>query len=351
MNNESVNVSVAMATYNGARFIQHQLDSLARQTLLPTELVVTDDGSSDSTLEIVERFATTAPFPVRLFRNNPRLGYAENFLHAVSLCDSPLIAFCDQDDEWVAHRLETIVPFFSNPEVMLVTHTASLWDGEQLTGEFFPQFERTTIHAPVSLDPFSLFPGFSIVFRAEILKYISSSMRPRHMLNLGSHEDPEPMAHDNWVTFLAAGIGATVTIAESLIRYRQHGNNTKGAPKTASSSTQLMWTLEMKGYAEQAEHEALCATVMEELSKSVSSPFKRNVLATRDNFNTRSRYHMVRSVIYDPESNVFRRVASFVELVSSGAYGSDTTRTRLGGRAALKDMLFGLPALARLRKA
>ena len=79
-------ISIAMATYNGAKYIRDQLDTLGRQTLPPVELVVTDDGSTDATLSIVEAFSAVAPFPVRIIRNTNRLGYEENFLKAASLC-------------------------------------------------------------------------------------------------------------------------------------------------------------------------------------------------------------------------------------------------------------------------
>src|SRR5262249_24814222 len=73
-------ISVAMATYNGARFIRQQLESLAQQTLLPHELVVRDDVSTDRTLSIVEEFSRHAPFPVRIHKNDVRLGYPDNFM-------------------------------------------------------------------------------------------------------------------------------------------------------------------------------------------------------------------------------------------------------------------------------
>ena len=62
-------ISIAMATYNGERFIREQLNSLAAQTRLPDELVVVDDGSVDRTLEILEQFKRKAAFAVRIFRN------------------------------------------------------------------------------------------------------------------------------------------------------------------------------------------------------------------------------------------------------------------------------------------
>lgn len=91
-------ISVAMATYNGAAYLEQQLESLANQVLHPGELVVTDDGSSDGTLALIEDFARRAPFPVRLVRNEARLGYRGNFIKTSTICGCELIAFCDQDD-------------------------------------------------------------------------------------------------------------------------------------------------------------------------------------------------------------------------------------------------------------
>jgi len=72
-------VSVALATYNGDAFLQEQLDSLVSQVLLPMELVVSDDGSNDQTIDIVLNFSKTSPFPVKLVQNRERLGYGLNF--------------------------------------------------------------------------------------------------------------------------------------------------------------------------------------------------------------------------------------------------------------------------------
>ena len=93
-------VSIAMATYNGSRFIDEQLQSLNRQTVIPAELVITDDCSTDGTMDIVQQFARSARFPVRFERNSERLGYRANFMRAAQLCVSDVISFCDQDDIW-----------------------------------------------------------------------------------------------------------------------------------------------------------------------------------------------------------------------------------------------------------
>src|SRR5438132_13052341 len=93
-----ISVSVAMATYNCQKFIREQLDSLAAQQHLPSELVITDDASSDKTVAIAKQFATGAPFPAHIHRYGNRLDYRANFMRAASLCTSDVIAFCDKDD-------------------------------------------------------------------------------------------------------------------------------------------------------------------------------------------------------------------------------------------------------------
>jgi glycosyltransferase involved in cell wall biosynthesis len=79
-------VSIALTTYNGALHLQEQLDSYVKKTRRPDEVVICDDGSTDDTLSIITEFVKTAPFSVRVIRNNYNLGYTQNFAKALSLC-------------------------------------------------------------------------------------------------------------------------------------------------------------------------------------------------------------------------------------------------------------------------
>ena len=98
-------ISIAMATYNGARFLPEQLDSFSRQTRLPDELVVSDDGSQDETVAILEEFRARAPFVVRIVHNSERGGHAQNFGFALSHCTGDLISISDQDDVWKPEKI------------------------------------------------------------------------------------------------------------------------------------------------------------------------------------------------------------------------------------------------------
>ena len=91
-----------------------QLESIAAQTVMPDEVVVCDDRSTDKTAEIVESFGRRAPFPVRLYLNEDNLGSTKNFEKAITLCDSEIILLSDQDDVWHARKLERIQETFAD---------------------------------------------------------------------------------------------------------------------------------------------------------------------------------------------------------------------------------------------
>ena len=98
-------ISIAMTTYNSERFVAEQLESFVRQERLPDELVVSDDASVDSTVEVVRGFAARAPFPVRLFVNQQHLGLTKNFERAIAESTGDIIFLSDADDSWYPHKI------------------------------------------------------------------------------------------------------------------------------------------------------------------------------------------------------------------------------------------------------
>ena len=91
MSNSNPSVSVAMTTFNGARYLGEQLTSLSSQTVKSLELVVCDDGSTGETVAILQSFSAIASFTVRIVQNAERLGYQQNFSKAASLCEGSLL--------------------------------------------------------------------------------------------------------------------------------------------------------------------------------------------------------------------------------------------------------------------
>jgi len=338
---EDQRISIALATYNGERHIGEQLNSLARQSLPPWELIVTDDGSNDCTLELVEEFAKSANFPVQIVRNDRRLGYAANFLKAASLCTGPLIAFCDQDDCWKSDKLLVCSSFFRDPNVVLTTHAAAVWNGMSLTGNVFPDFEKTAINEPGTLDPLKLVPGFSMVFRSELLQLATKIPPPCHTLSIGNNADP--MGHDSWLWFVGTTIGRVATISENLVLYRQHDKNTLGAPADTSLRRKLQLAIGNTQYSDLAKLETEYAE--KALLIHAILPLQKNVYASSaaENFLRRAAFHRLRSKIYDSSTTFTGRCRAFSKLLWLGAYVDDRSNTCLGRRAAIKDFCFGLP--------
>lgn len=213
-----------MATYNGAAFLEEQLRSIGSQTVLPCELVIQDDLSSDDTIPIAENFARSAPFPVRIIRNQSNLGFVRNFRASASRCVGDLIAFCDQDDWWEPMRIERCLPRFESSDVLLLYHNARTVDkARRKIGMLYePENERRALDvAPFA--PWHWCNGLLQVFR--------SSLRAFDELWEGavSHVGSGMLAHDRWYFFLAQALGRVEFLEECLVDYRQHETNAFGA--------------------------------------------------------------------------------------------------------------------------
>jgi glycosyltransferase involved in cell wall biosynthesis len=332
-------ISVAMATYNGAHYIQEQLDSIASQTLKPLELVITDDGSTDATAEIVRAFAQTAPFTVKFFENSTRLKYADNFLRASSLCECELIAFCDQDDIWLPNKLNRIITYFEDAEVLLAMHAAEtlLLSGER--GAHYPEFRETRVYKQGECDLFWNRPGFAMVFRRKLLELTDNSLRPRKLYG-----------HDHWVFFLAASAGWIATTTEVLSLYRQHQSNVYGAPERKSILKKLSIGAETPNYEEVAEGELACASALYSALPGCPPAWAESFTRAAVALERRSKLHRLRGNFYAMDSSFFLRTKIFVQFLISGAYLPDASRTRLGLKAAWKDLSIGLVGLYKLQK-
>lgn len=223
----SVKISVAMCTYNGELFLQEQLDSILIQEVLPDELVVCDDGSTDQTIDLLERFAKAAPFKVSIFKNNQQpLGSTKNFEKAISLCSGEVIVLSDQDDVWMPNKTYMLKRAidggaglaFSN--AILVNN-----DLEPLGYSLFDFFNLSKIEIELINDNRlievllrrNIVTGATLAFSSKYSKLIMPISRN--------------WVHDAWIALLIASIGSVHVIHEPLIKYRQHSNNQIGAVK------------------------------------------------------------------------------------------------------------------------
>jgi glycosyltransferase involved in cell wall biosynthesis len=231
-------LSIALCTYNGARFLREQLQSLANQTLLPFEVIITDDCSTDNTFEIIQEFSNV--LNIKYFQNEKPLKVTKNFEKAVSLCSGDIILMCDQDDLWHADKLAKINNYFlENPDKFAVFSDAELVDekGESLYQNFwsvvrFYEEQRKQWKNGQAVEILlagNRTAGCMMAFRKELRDTILPF--PTHI--------PE-MIHDNWITIVAAMLDSLGMIEERLISYRQHSFQQIGTrPKEVEQAVSL----------------------------------------------------------------------------------------------------------------
>lgn len=129
MGNNRMKTSVVMATFNGSRHVKEQLDSLLNQSILPDEIIIADDASTDGTTDILRTFKNSSPIPTTIIERNKTHGYAQNFSDAALSATSDIVLFCDQDDYWEPDKIEIISGWFAdNIDKELVIHDIKICD-------------------------------------------------------------------------------------------------------------------------------------------------------------------------------------------------------------------------------
>lgn len=226
-------VSVALCTHNGARFIAEQVASILGQTVPVTQLVISDDASSDDTVDIalntIERArlggARFVPSVVVL-RNPVALGVTANFEQAIRATVGDFIALCDQDDRWHVDRVEAALAVFSSrPEITLVHSDAVLIDGDGAPmGHTL--FDVLGI-GPATIGQIHRGDALSLLTRRNLVTGATTMIR-RTLLD-DSLPFPAAWVHDEWLAIIAAASGGVDVVADPLIDYRQHGGNEIGA--------------------------------------------------------------------------------------------------------------------------
>jgi hypothetical protein len=214
--------SVAMCTYNGARYVGAQLASVAEQTRAPGELVVCDDCSTDETAAIVREFASRAPFPVRLHVNEQNLGSTKNFERAVSLCGGELIALSDQDDVWLQDKLARLEEEFArDPSALVVFSDAFIIDEEtRPTGRGL--WESVGL-GRAELERLESGRGLGDLLRGSTVTGATMALRASLREMALPVPTDLPLIHDAWMSLLAACVGGVRPVSERLVDYRRHG--------------------------------------------------------------------------------------------------------------------------------
>ena len=221
-------IDILLSTYNGARFLRQQIDSVLNQTFQDWRLLIRDDGSQDDTVEIIREYAKQYSGKIVLQKDTlGNLGCGASFSQLVSVSSAPYMMFCDQDDYWLPEKVEKSWTAMKeqeeqHPGIPLLISTDLIVANENLR-EISPSFIRSQKLYPEALSEvhrslaLSVSPGCTMLFnRAAALRFLPI---------------PPHQTHDHWVAVITAYYGRVCFLPEPTILYRQHGKNAIGSKK------------------------------------------------------------------------------------------------------------------------
>lgn len=219
MNDNGDFVSVALATYEGSKYLSLQIESILTQTHLPDEIVICDDASSDDTMDIIRQFYKKYPNLIRYCQNEKNLGYIKNFEKALSLCKGKYIFLCDQDDIWVNNRIDAFLSHIGNND-LIYSNSIIIDSKGHKTGKLM------FAHA----EEFSRFSFMDFFLRKGLVQ--GASMMISDKILKKSIPFPETIPHDIWLMSIALQGKSVVYHTIPTLLYRQHDNNVIGKVKS-----------------------------------------------------------------------------------------------------------------------
>ncbi|WP_051235730.1 glycosyltransferase family 2 protein [Marinimicrobium agarilyticum] len=220
-----IDYDVVVCSYNGGAYIAEQLESILKQEPPARQILISDDGSTDNTRDIVKQLAETSPVPVTLI-DGPRKGVIHNVLTALPQTTAEYVFLSDQDDIW----LENKVALFSehmrqSDDPHLIFSDAWVWHpGKEEMASFWKldDLKPDNAKSPRKLAFHNTVQGASACFNRALINTINTEGAPS-----------EVIMHDWWLALIASGTGRVSAIKEPTLLYRQHSSNQVGSQNSA----------------------------------------------------------------------------------------------------------------------
>lgn len=208
-----IRASVAMAVYNGEKYIYEQINSIIKMLGENDEVVISDDGSNDETLNIIKEFFVK-DYRIKLYINNGIHGVSANFTNAIRHCTGKYIFLSDQDDIWLDNKIDKIISLAQKEKADLVIHNGRNTNVimQPYGKNLFKLTNATT--SPLKNYIRGRFLGCCMCFDSKTMKYI---LPFPNIIN--------DIPHDIFATILVGLKGKIVLLDEILIYHRKHGGN------------------------------------------------------------------------------------------------------------------------------
>jgi glycosyltransferase involved in cell wall biosynthesis len=224
---DRASVSVAMATYQGERWIGEQVRSILAQTHPVDELIVADDGSTDRTTDLVRELVAAHPAPPRLvvLDGEGGLGVVANIQRALRAAEGDVVLLSDQDDVWHDDRVAGALTALDAPGALLTHSDARLVDGDgaDLGATAFGRLELSETDLAGEARPGG---AWTLLLRRNVVTGAATGLR-RELLERALPV-PDGWLHDEWLAIVAAAVDGVVPDRSVLVDYRQHGANQVG---------------------------------------------------------------------------------------------------------------------------
>jgi glycosyltransferase involved in cell wall biosynthesis len=230
-------ISILMAVWNGERYLGEQLNSLFSQTVQDFKLYVSDDGSSDRTLEILESYRKRYSDRLFVVRNSTgRHGAMENFFSLMTVRRDDYLMLCDQDDVWLPQKIEQTLAKMQKMEAKYGRNTPLLVHTDLKIVD-----QNLKVLSPSYCAAMEVNYGRTALQDALIQNIITgcTALYNRALADLIIQAPAQALMHDWWLMLIAAAFGVIGYVDEPLILYRQHGNNSIGAGDMRTFSYKL----------------------------------------------------------------------------------------------------------------
>ena len=251
MERNNYKIAILLATYNGAKYIREQLESLFQQSCNEFHLYVRDDGSSDDTMKIVGQFREMYPDRVTILKDSQKhRGAAKSFMYLLENVDSEYYMFCDQDDIWLPEKIEKTFARMKEVEKAIadagntaqVNGTAAMSGSAAKNVPILVATDLGVVDEQLNL----LSESFNKDLKIDVFRKHPELICVRHvvtgctmMFNRAAKIASLPMSpratmHDEWVALCVHFKGGIISILDdATILYRQHTSNTLGAEQAS----------------------------------------------------------------------------------------------------------------------
>jgi len=224
-------VSIALTTYNGARYLAAQMESLLAQSYPQIEIVVSDDGSTDGTRELLAAYARQHP-RIRVLEVNGNLGFNRNFARCFAACRGELISPCDQDDIWHPEKTWRLVQALGDATLVYANSRYIDSEGRPLQRQLSDEVRMVGGSDPRAFLFGNCVSGHAMLFHRSLVA--------------AAGEFPPAVYFDWWLAFVAANVGRVAYLDEVLVDYRRHAQAVTFKPRGQDSAGRRLKALQIQ---------------------------------------------------------------------------------------------------------